>query len=146
MKKYILILFTIIATCSIANAQKTPPTATEMATKSMDAMEKKIKLNPTQRSIIYNYTVDMYKEQLLLAKKQQSGGYSDDNVAKIYKLQNDTNANIRNILKGEQQTQYDEFVEEQLRNPVSKKKKGKHKDEEEETVSGISGLKMPPSL
>ena len=108
-------------------------------------MEKKIKLNPTQRSIIYNYTVDMYKEQLALAKKQQTGGYSDESVAKIYKLQNDTNNNIRNILKGEQQTQYDDFVEEQLRGPQKKKKKGKH-DEEEETVSGISGLKTPPAM
>lgn len=145
MKKYILVLLTIIATCSLANAQKTPPTATELATKNMEAMEKKIKLNPTQRSIIYNYTVDMYKEQLALAKKQQTGGYSDESVTKIYKLQNDTNNNIRNILKGEQQTQYDDFVEEQLRGPQKKKKKGKH-DEEEETVSGIAGLKTPPSM
>ena len=144
MKKIILVIFTIIATVSLAKAQKTPPTATELATKNIDAMEKKIKLNPTQRSIIYNYTVDMYKEQLLLAKKQQSGGYSEDNIAKIYKLQNETTTNIRNILKGEQQTQYDEFVEEQLRNPGGKKKKGKK--EEEESVSGISGLKTPPSL
>ncbi|RZJ84034.1 MAG: hypothetical protein EOO20_21790, partial [Chryseobacterium sp.] len=60
MKKIILVIFTIIATVSLAKAQKTPPTATELATKNIDAMEKKIKLNPTQRSIIYNYTVDMY--------------------------------------------------------------------------------------
>jgi len=145
MKKYTLILLTVLATFGLAQAQKkTPPTATELATKNIEAMEKKIKLNPTQRSIIYNYSLDMYKEQLDLAKKQQSGGYNEDNVTKIYKLQNETNTNIRNILKGEQQTQFDDFLEEQLRNPEKKKKKGKH--EEEETVSGISGLKSPPSL
>jgi len=127
-----------------ARAQKTPPTATEMATKNIEALDKKVKLNPTQRSIIYNYMLDMSLEQVALGKKQQTGMFNENDVSKFYKMQNQTSANIRNILKGDQQTQYDDFLEEQLRGGnKKKKKKGKH--EEEEVVTGISGLTLPPA-
>lgn len=126
-----------------ANAQQKMPTASEMATKSIEALDKRLKLNPTQRSIIYNYTLDFSKEQAALIKKQQAGMYNEDDVARLYKMQNESTKNIRNILKGDQQTEYDKFLEEQLRGGnKKKKKKGKH--EEEEVVTGISGLKLPP--
>ncbi|MBB6498888.1 hypothetical protein [Pedobacter cryoconitis] len=145
MKRYILTLLMVSGIIFYASAQKTPPTASEMTAKSVEALEKKIKLNPTQKSIIYNYTLDMCKEQVALSKKQQTGMFNEDDVAKFYRMQNETTKNIRNILKGEQQTQYDQFLEEQLRGGDKKKKKGKHsKDEEEEVVTGISGLKLPP--
>jgi protein CpxP len=142
MKRYTLILSMILGTVFFAAAQQKIPTATELTTKNMEALDKKVKLNPTQRNIIYNYTMDLYKEQLALTKKQQAGGFNDDDIAKFYRLQNETTRNIRNILKGDQQTDYDNFLEEQLRGGIKKKKK-KHKDEEEEVVTGISGLKLP---
>jgi protein CpxP len=142
MKRYTLILSMILGTVFFAAAQQKIPTATELTTKNMEALDKKVKLNPTQRNIIYNYTMDLYKEQLALTKKQQAGGFNDDDIAKFYRLQNETTKNIRNILKGDQQTDYDNFLEEQLRGG-NKKKKKKHKDEEEEVVTGISGLKSP---
>lgn len=129
-----------------AKAQKTPPTITEITNKSMEALDKKLKLNPTQRSIIYNYTLDLSKEQVGLYKKQVAGTYTEDDISKFYKLQNETTKNIRNVLKGDQQTDYDKLVEEQLRGGEKKKKKGKHnKEEEEEVVTGIEGLKTPPT-
>jgi len=124
------------------HAQQKMPTASELTKKSVDSLDKRLKLNATQRSIIYNYTLDMYKEQLELGKKQQTGQFSDDDVAKIYKTQNQTTANIKNILKGDQLPEYDKYLEEQLRGgKKKKKKKGKH--EEEEVVTGIAGLKLP---
>jgi protein CpxP len=140
MKKYVLILLMAVGTGFFAKAQKVP-TATEMTAKSMEALDKKLKLNPTQKSIIYNYTMNLSKEQLALSQKQQAGTFNENDITNFYKLQNETTKNIRNILKGEQQTDYDNFLEEQLRGGDKKKKKGKHaKDEEEEVVTGISGL------
>ena len=107
-----------------AKAQKAPPTASEMATKSIEAMDKKLKLNSTQKNVIYNYTLDLCKEQVALSKKQQTGMYNEDDISKFYRMQNETTKNIRNILKGEQQTQYDQYLEEMLRGGDKKKKKG----------------------
>lgn len=144
MKKYVLILLMASGILSLAKAQKKIPTPTEMATKSIELLDKRLKLNPTQKNVIYNYTLEISKEQISLSKKQQAGTYNEDDITKFYKLQNETTKSIRNILKGEQQTQYDQFLEEQLRGGDKKKKKGKHaKEEEEEVVTGISGLKLP---
>ena len=147
MKKYILTLSVVLGMTCFAQAQSNKvPTATEIATKNIQAMEKKVKINATQKSIIYNYSLDVAKEQVALYKKQQAGQYSEEDLPKFYKLQNQTNNSIRNILKGEQLAQYDEFLEEQLRGVSKKKKKGKaNKDEEEEVVTGISGLILPTS-
>lgn len=144
MKRYVLILMMVAGLGLFAKAQKVPPTAVEMTDKNIEALEKKVKLNPTQRGIIYNYTLDMFKEQVAISRKQQAGTFQEDDIARFYKMQNQTSKNIRNILKGEQQTQYDEFQEEQLRGGDKKKKKKKHsKDEEEDVVTGISGLTLP---
>jgi hypothetical protein len=140
MKRPFFVLILVLSTSLYALAQKVP-TAAELTSKSMEALDKKIKLNATQRNIIYNYTLDLYAAQLALSKKQQSGQPIEDDITKMYKLQNETTANIRNILKGEQLDQYDEFLEEQLRGGDKKKKKGKNAKEEEEVVTGISGLK-----
>jgi protein CpxP len=140
MKKLLIVLILILSTALYASAQKIP-TATELATKSMDALDKKMTLNPTQRNIIYNYNLELFKAQLEYSKKQQAGQSNEDDITKMYKLQNQTTANIKNILKGEQLDQYDAFLEEQLRGGAKKKKKGKNAKEEEEVVTGISGLK-----
>lgn len=147
MKRYVLTLAIALGISYAAEAQSQKmPTATEMATKSIEALDKKLKLNQTQKNIIYNYTLDLSKEQLALAKKQQSGAFNEDDVTKFYKLQNETTKNIKNILKGDQVQQYDDFLDEQLRGGDKKKKKGKRgKNEEEEVVTGISGLKLPPT-
>ncbi len=132
----------------LANAQQKTPTAQEIATKSVEEMDKTLKLNPTQKNIIYNYTLDMAKEQLALVKKQQAGGQIEDDVSKFYKMQNETTKNIKTLLKGDQIAAYDKFLEDQVNGNAGKKKKGKKgkKDkEEEEVVTGISGLKLPPA-
>jgi len=145
MKKYLLILSMVFGVVFMTRAQK-GPTPSEMLTKSIDTLNKRLKLNPTQKSIIYNYMLELSKVQVELSKKQQTGAFNEDDVARFYKMQNETTANVRNILKGDQQTEYDKYLEEQLRGGNKKKKKGKHsKDEEEEVVTGISGLKLPPA-
>lgn len=123
------------------------PTAQEMTVKNVDELEKKLKLTSTQKSVIYNYVFDMSKQQLELIKRQQAGTTKEDDVTKFYKLQNDTNDNIRKILKGEQLTEFEKVLEDRLNGNVKKKKKkgkGKDKEEEEEVVTGISGLKLTP--
>jgi len=126
----------------MANAQKKMPTAVEIAQKNIEALTKKVKVNPTQRNIIYNYMLDFSKEQVSFAKKQQAGMFSQEDMGKLYNLQNENNDKIRTILKGEQLGEFDKYLEEQLRGGDKKKKK-KAKDEEEEVVTGISGLKLP---
>lgn len=143
MKRSVLTLVLVLGGLYIATAQQKVPTPVEIATKNIEAMEKKVKMSPTQRSIIYNYTLDLCKEQSDLSKKQQTGAFNEDDISRFYKKQNQTSQNIRNILKGDQQTDYDKFIEEQLRGG-NKKKKKKGKQEEEEVVTGIEGLKLPP--
>jgi len=147
MKRYSLLLLLLIGAATLTNAQQKVPTATEMATKSVDTLAKRLKLNPTQRSVVYTYTLDLCKEQLALVKKQQAGNYNEDDVTKFYKLQNQTTERIKTVLKDEQKTDYDKFLEEQLAggNKKKKKKGRKGKAEEEEVVTGISGLILPPN-
>ena len=144
MKKYLLILSMVLGVAFFANAQQKGPSPSEMLSKNIDSLNKRLKLNPTQRSIIYNYMLDLSKLQVELTKKQQTGAFNEDDVSRFYKAQNETTKNIRNILKGDQQTEYDKYLEEQLRGGNKKKKKHK-KDDDDDVVTGISGLKMPPA-
>lgn len=141
MKKFLsaLFLFTTIAIAALA--QPKMPTPDELAKKNVDELETRLKLSSTQKSIIYNYAYNMAKEQVTLMKKQQATGYDDEEVTKIYRLNNETNKNIKAVLKPEQILEYDKIVEERLSGIDPKKKKKKKKGEEEEKVVGIEGLK-----
>lgn len=145
MKTYILLAFLLLGLGSLTKAQQKMPTAQEMTVKNVDELEKRLKLTPTQKSVIYNYVFDMSKQQLDLIKRQQAGTSKEDDVTKFYKVQNDTNDNIRTILKGDQLPEFEKVLEDRLNGVTKKKKnkKGKGK-EEEEVVTGISGLKLQP--
>lgn len=144
MKKYILIALVLLGVNSFTKAQQNKmPTAQEMTAKNVDELEKRLKLSPTQKSVIYNYVFDMSKQQLDLIKRQQAGTSKEDDVTKFYILQNETNDNIKTILKGDQIAEYDKVVEERLSGGNQKKKK-KKRGKEEAVVSDISGLKMKP--
>ena len=122
-------------------AQKIP-TAEELAKKNIEEMDKRLKLTSTQRSVIYNYIFDIAKEQLAIYKKQQAGAFKEEDETKFFKLQNETNKNIKTVLKPEQVVEYNKLTEERLSgiDPNKKKRKLK-KGEEEEKVVGIEGLK-----
>lgn len=148
MKTYILMAFLLLGFVKVSNAQSNQkmPTPQEMATKSVDELEKRLKLNSTQKGVIYNYTFDMCKHQLDLVKKQQAGTSNEDEVTKFYKMQNDTNNSIKTVLKGDQIAEFDKVLEERL-SGIDKKKKKKskrNKDEPEEVSVGIEGLKSVP--
>lgn len=142
MKKLILILSLAIGLFGAVKAQKVPTTE-ELAKKNIEEMDKRLKLSPTQRSVIYNYAFDLAKEQLNLYKKQQAGTYKDEDETRYFRIQNETNKNIKMVLKGEQVDEFNKLTEERLSgiDPEKKKKKRK-KGEEEEKVVGIEGLKM----
>lgn len=144
MKRYFFIALVLVGINTLAKAQQNKmPTAQEMTAKNVDELEKRLKLSPTQKSVIYTYVYDMSKQQLDLIKRQQAGTSKEDDVTKFYKLQNDTNDNIRTILKGDQLPEFEKVLEERLSGVDRKKKKKKGKqDKEEEVVSDISGLKL----
>lgn len=146
MKRYFFIALVLVGINTLAKAQQNKmPTAQEMTAKNVDELEKRLKLSPTQKSVIYTYVYDMSKQQLDLIKRQQAGTSKEDDVTKFYKLQNDTNDNIRTILKGDQLPEFEKVLEERLSGVDRKKKKKKGKqDKEEEVVSDISGLKLKP--
>lgn len=141
MKKLILITVLMLGVFFFSWGQKIP-TAEELARKNIEEMDKRLKLTPTQRSVIYNYVFDISKEQLLLYKKRQAGTYQAEDETKFYKLNNETNNNIKSVLKPDQLIEYNKLTEERLSgiDPNKKKKKLK-KGEEEEKVVGIEGLK-----
>lgn len=131
----------VLGTFFSSQAQKVP-TAEEIAKKNIEEIDKRLKLTPTQKSVIYNYTFDLAKEQLALYKKQQAGTFKEEDETKFFKLQNETNKNIKTVLKPEQVIEYNKLTEERLSgiDPNKKKRKLK-KGEEEEKVVGIEGLK-----
>lgn len=141
MKKLILVLGLAIGVFFSSNAQKIP-NPEEVAKKNVDEMEKRLKLSPTQKSVIYIYAYDLAKEQIALFKKQQAGNFRDEDETRIYKIQNETNKNIKVVLKPDQIEEFNKLNEERLSgiDPTKKKKKLK-KGEVEEKVVGIEGLK-----
>ena len=141
MKKVFLIAVLIFGAIFSTLAQK-QPTAEELAKKNIEELEKRLKLSQTQKNVIYNYAFNLAKEQVALYKKQVANGYNDEDLTRYYRLQNETNKNIKTLLKPEQATEYDKINEERLSgiDPTKKKKKLK-KGEEEEKVVGIEGLK-----
>ncbi|WP_316802598.1 hypothetical protein [Pedobacter nototheniae] len=144
MKRFIFLLFIVVGISNISKAQQNKmPTPSEIAQKNVDDLDKKLKLNGTQKSVIYSFTYNQAKEQADLIKRQQAGNSREEDVDKFYKLQNETSKNIRNVLRPEQQPEYDKIIEERLSGKANKTKK-KKKGEEEEVESDIKGLLSGP--
>jgi len=148
MKKIVFLFLLIIGTFGLAGAQQNKmPTPDEIAKKNVEDLDKRLKLNDTQKSVIYRFTFSQAKEQAELVKRQQAGSAREDDVDKFYKLQNETSKNIRNVLKGDQQKEYDRVIEERLSGKSVKDKKKKKKKGEEEDVEGdIKGLLSAPPM
>ncbi len=141
MKRLIFIIVLIFGAFFSSIAQK-QPTAEELAKKNVDELEKRLKLSPTQKNIIYNYVFTLAKEQLALYKRQVANGYNDEEMTRYFRQQNETHKIIKTVLKADQVTEYDKITEERLSGlDPSKKKKKLKKGEEEEKVVGIEGLK-----
>jgi len=142
MKKFLSALFLFTAMAIGALAQQKIPTPEELAKKNVDELETRLKLSSTQKSVIYNYAYNLAKEQVALVKKQQANGYNDEEMSKFYRLNNETNKNIKAVLKPEQIIEFDKVTEERLSGiDPNKKKKKRKKGEEEEKIVGIEGLK-----
>jgi len=148
MKRIIFLFLIVIGINGLAKAQQNKmPTPDEVAKKNVEDLDKRLKLNDTQKSVIYRFTFNQAKEQAELIKRQQAGSSREEDVDKFYKLQNETSKNIRNVLKGEQQAEYDKVIEERLSGKSAKSKnKKKKKGEEEEVESDIKGLLSVPPL
>lgn len=130
MKTYILATLLFFGAGSFALAQNKIPTVQELTTKDVTELNERLKLSPTQKSIIYNYTFEKYKQQMDLYKKQQAGTIGEDEMSKFKRAQDEVNDNIRNLLKGEQVAQFDQLIEERL-NGTNKKKVKKTKNKKE---------------
>ena len=148
MKRVIFLLLVFVGISGLANAQQNKmPTPDEIAKKNVEDLDKRLKLNDTQKSVIYRFTFNQAKEQADLVKRQQAGNSREDDVDKFYKLQNETSKSIRNVLKGEQQTEYDKVIEERLSGKSAKgKNKKKKKGEKEEVEADIKGLLSAPPV
>lgn len=148
MKRLVILFLIVVGVNGMVSAQQNKmPTPTEIAQKNVDDLDKRLKLNATQKSVIYSFTFNQAKEQADLIKRQQAGNSREEDVDKFYKLQNETTKNIRNVLRPEQQTEYDKVIEERLSGKGMKgKNKKKKKGEEEEVESDIKGLLSAPPL
>lgn len=145
MKRVIFLLMMLIGVGSVVKAQQNKmPTPDEIAKKNVEDLDKKLKLNDTQKSVIYRFTFNQAKEQADLIKRQQAGNSREDDIDRFYKLQNETSQNIRNVLKDGQQTKYDRIIEDRLSGKSSKKKK--KNGDEEEVESDIKGLLSAPPM
>jgi hypothetical protein len=140
MKRLVILFLIIVGVNGLVRAQQNKvPTPAEIAQKNVDDLEKRLKLNGTQKSVIYSFTYNQAKEQ--------AGNSREEDVDKFYKLQNETSKNIRNVLRPEQQTEYDKIIEERLSGKgLKSKNKKKKKGEEEEVESDIKGLLSAPPV
>ncbi|RQO65727.1 hypothetical protein DBR40_22845 [Pedobacter sp. KBW01] len=147
MKRLVILLVILIGINGLVRAQQNKmPTPTEIAQKNVDELDKRLKLNGTQKSVIYSFTYNQAKEQADLIKRQQAGNSKEEDVDKFYKLQNETSKNIRNVLRPEQQLEYDKVIEERLSGKSQKNKNKKKKKGEEEVESDIKGLLSAPPI
>ncbi|KRT18229.1 hypothetical protein ASU31_02205 [Pedobacter ginsenosidimutans] len=148
MKRLVILFLVIVGVNGLVRAQQNKvPTPGEIAQKNVEDLDKRLKLNGTQKSVIYSFTYNQAKEQADLIKRQQAGNSREEDVDKFYKLQNETSKNIRNVLRPEQQTEYDKIIEERLSGKGLKaKNKKKKKGEEEEVESDIKGLLSAPPV
>jgi protein CpxP len=139
MKKLILIFLCALGLNLTAIAQqRTPPTPEEITKKSVDELEKRLKLNSTQKSIIYNFTYAQVKEQQEIINKQNAGGGDNEkNLARYYKLQDEATKNIRSVLKEDQLLEFEKMLQERVSGKDSKKKK---KKKEEDVVTDLPGI------
>lgn len=115
------------------------PTPAETAKKNVDDLSARLKLNETQKSVIYRFTFAQAKVQSEMIKRQQAGNPRDDDADNYYKIQNETNDNIREVLKDDQKIEFNKVIEERLRGITSASKKRK-KGKEPEVVGDIRGL------
>lgn len=143
MRRLIFILLALLGVGFTTHAQQKMPTPAEIAKKNADELGKRLKLNDTQKAVIYRYTFAQAKEQSEMIKRQQAGTPRDDDADKYYKVQNETNANIREMLKDDQKIEFDRILEERVRGitPDSKKRK---KSKEPEVEGDIRGLLIKP--
>ena len=147
MNKFIFLFLFAISVGCVANAQQNKmPTPDEVAKKNVEDLDKSLKLNETQKSVIFRFTFEQAKAQQELMKKQEKTGFNEQDIDVFYKLQNETSKNIRNVLKGDQQKEYDKIVEERLSGVTEKSKKKKKKGEVEEAPSDIKGLLSGPPV
>ena len=130
MKTYILATLLFFGAGSLATAQNKIPTVQELTVKDVAEVEERVKLSPTQKSIIYNYTFEKYKQQMDLYKRQQAGTVREEEMSKFKRFQDETDDNIRNLLKGEQIALFDQLIEDRMNGTTKKKtKKSKNKKE-----------------
>ncbi|MBY0245034.1 MAG: hypothetical protein K2Q03_06245 [Sphingobacteriaceae bacterium] len=141
MKKLNLIIGILFLLPIFAKAQYKEPTVEEIAKKNVDELETRLKLNATQKNVIYAFAFTQAKEQAKLIKIARTEGYTNEIGDKMYKIQNETNKNIRLILKPEQLPEFEKVLEERSNGTNTQKKKKKKNNEEEEKVVGIEGLK-----
>lgn len=130
MKTYILTVLLFLSAGPFVIAQNKIPTVQELTTKDMAELEERVKLSPTQKGVIYNYTFELYKQQMDLYKKQQAGTIREEEMSKFRRLQDETNDNIRNLLKGEQVAQFEQLLDDRM-NGTTKKKSKKTKNKKE---------------
>lgn len=131
---------TALSTLVKAQQAATPPKPEEITKKSVDELDKRLKLNATQKSIIYNFTYSQVKEQQELIKQQNNGGENEQTLTRFYKLQNETNKNIRAVLKDDQQKEYDKMIQERLNGKDIKKKRKNKKNAEDDIVTDLPGI------
>ena len=144
MKQLIFILFILFGfNLAVSAQQNKQPTPAEVAKKNVDDLTKRLRLNDTQKSVIYRFTFAQAKEQSEMIKRQEAGTSRDDDGDKYYKIQNETNANIRNVLKDDQKAEFDKIIEERLRGITTESKK-KKKGKQLEPEGDINGLLTKP--
>ena len=103
---------TLLCFAGIAMAQPDPA---QMVERQLTAMKDRLKLNADQEKKMKDILTDQMKQQMAMRQKyniQQGERPSDDAMAAMKKLREDTSKKMAEVLTKDQMTEYEKMMEE----------------------------------
>lgn len=114
MKKIGFLLIALLMGTMVSMAQnRQNSTPEEMAKRQTDQIKEKCGLDKAQEKKVYDLYLDSSKKSAEMRKAMQGGGGpSDDMRAKMTKMREDQNKEMKKILTADQYTKYEKYMEE----------------------------------
>ena len=114
MKKIGFLMIAVLLLSMVSKAQNwQSATPEEMAKRQTEQIKEKCGIDKDQEKKVYDLNLKSSKEMAKLREGMQgSGGPSDDMRAKMMKIRDDQNKEMKKILTADQYVKYEKYLEE----------------------------------